>query len=149
MTNLSRRGFLGAMLAAAAAPAIVKSDSLMRIVVPKPLLLTLWGDGLHDDAQAIQALINGKSVTFEGREFGLHPGGAVHLPIGTFALGSALVMGDGSMLRGNGARLKATHKWTLIELKPNSKNVVISDLRLDRVPGGGANLLAIRMAEYE
>lgn len=128
MTNLSRRGFLGAMLAAAAAPAIVKSDSLMRIVVPKPLLLTLWGDGLHDDAQAIQALINGKSVMFEGREFGPHPGGSVHLPIRTFALWSSLVIGDGSMLHGNGAWLEATHKGPIIEVKPNSKNVVLSDL---------------------
>jgi len=33
--NLSRRGFLGAILAAGAAPAIVKAESLMKIVVPK------------------------------------------------------------------------------------------------------------------
>jgi len=33
--NPTRRGFLGAMLAAAAAPAIVKADSLMKVVVPK------------------------------------------------------------------------------------------------------------------
>ena len=31
---ISRRGFLTAMLAAGAAPAIVKADSLMKIVVP-------------------------------------------------------------------------------------------------------------------
>lgn len=33
--NTTRRGFLGAMLAAAAAPAFVRADSLMQIVVPK------------------------------------------------------------------------------------------------------------------
>lgn len=32
---MNRRGFLGAMLAAAAAPAIVRAESLMKIVVPK------------------------------------------------------------------------------------------------------------------
>jgi hypothetical protein len=47
--TISRRGFLGAMLAAAAAPAIVRADSLMRIVVPKqeiilPTLNILVGD---------------------------------------------------------------------------------------------------------
>ncbi len=34
MTELTRRGFLGAMLAAAAAPAIVKAGSLMPVYVP-------------------------------------------------------------------------------------------------------------------
>ena len=47
--NLSRRGFLGAILAAAAAPAIVQSKSLMKIVVPRqeiilPTLNILVGD---------------------------------------------------------------------------------------------------------
>ena len=47
--TISRRGFLGAMLAAAAAPAIVRADSLMQIVVPKqeiilPTLNILVGD---------------------------------------------------------------------------------------------------------
>jgi hypothetical protein len=32
--NTSRRGFLGAMLAAAVAPAFVRADSLMQLVVP-------------------------------------------------------------------------------------------------------------------
>lgn len=47
--TISRRGFLGAMLAAAAAPAIVRADSLMQIVVPRqeiilPTLNILVGD---------------------------------------------------------------------------------------------------------
>jgi hypothetical protein len=32
---MNRRGFLGAMLAAASAPAIVKAENLMKIMVPK------------------------------------------------------------------------------------------------------------------
>lgn len=36
---MNRRGFLGAMLAAAAAPAIVKAESLMPIWVPKQELI--------------------------------------------------------------------------------------------------------------
>lgn len=41
MHTISRRGFLGAILGAAAAPAIVKAESLMKIVVPKPVELVL------------------------------------------------------------------------------------------------------------
>lgn len=37
--TISRRGFLGAMLAAAAAPAFVKADSLMPIFVPKAKII--------------------------------------------------------------------------------------------------------------
>jgi hypothetical protein len=37
----TRRGFLGAMLAACAAPAIVRSESLMKIVVPSQDLVLL------------------------------------------------------------------------------------------------------------
>lgn len=47
MNELSRRGFLGAMLAAAAAPAIVKASSLMPISAPKLLLPdSVWGVAL-------------------------------------------------------------------------------------------------------
>lgn len=38
---MNRRGFLGAMLAACAAPAIVRADSLMRIV-PRETLIAEW-----------------------------------------------------------------------------------------------------------
>lgn len=37
---ISRRGFLGAILAGAAAPAIVRAESLMKIVTPKTEILT-------------------------------------------------------------------------------------------------------------
>lgn len=40
---MNRRGFLGAILAAGAAPAVVKASSLMPIYVPK-----LWTPGPYD-----------------------------------------------------------------------------------------------------
>jgi hypothetical protein len=125
--NFSRRGFLGAILAAAAAPAIVKSDSLMRIVVPRPVLLTLWGDGVHDDAQAIQALVSGQSVMFGGREFGPRPDGSIFFPSGTFAMGAVAVIGSGAKLFGNGTQLKALTKAPMLELKPGTQDVLIRD----------------------
>lgn len=38
---MNRRGFLGAMLGAMAAPAVVKAENLMRIVVPKQDILVV------------------------------------------------------------------------------------------------------------
>ena len=51
---MQRRSFLGALIAAAAAPAIVRADSLMPLYVPRPP--KLWGDGIHDDTAALQWL---------------------------------------------------------------------------------------------
>jgi len=65
----TRRGFLATILATAAAPALVRAESLMPIYVPPPpRLLTLWGDLLHDDTDAIQAIADGKPVLFNGAE---------------------------------------------------------------------------------
>lgn len=50
---MNRRGFLGAILAAAAAPAIVRADSLMRIV-PRDLLV--------DDGTITEPLCYGDSL---------------------------------------------------------------------------------------
>lgn len=55
--NMNRHDFLGIMLAAAAAPAIVRAESIMRLVVPRSLIL--WGDGIHDDTAALRAFFNG------------------------------------------------------------------------------------------
>ena len=102
--ELSRRGFLGAMLAVAAAPAIVKASSLMPIYVPKPAILTLWGDGVHDDTLALQALIDGKDVVrHDGATFMRHPDGSIYLASGTFAISSAIVFS------GNNNRVENVH----------------------------------------
>lgn len=42
--RVSRRGFLGAILAAAVAPAIVRADSLMRIMAPETTIQLLDED---------------------------------------------------------------------------------------------------------
>jgi hypothetical protein len=77
---LNRRGFLGALLAASAAPAFVKAESLMKLYVPP---LVLWGDGIHDDTKALQAFFDGRAVkvmdtgqalTLDGRSFEMRDG---------------------------------------------------------------------------
>lgn len=45
---MQRRGFLSAILAGAAAPAIVSASSLMKIVVPKPKTLIYKASGRYD-----------------------------------------------------------------------------------------------------
>lgn len=73
----TRRGFLGAILAAGVAPAFAGSGVLMpvkKLWVP-PVLgmdwaiddemqssMILWGDGIHDDTRAMQAFLDGKPV---------------------------------------------------------------------------------------
>lgn len=91
--ELTRRGFLGAMLAAAAAPAIVKASNLMPIYVPKiitPIAITLWGDGVHNDQQAIAALVSGGLVADSLGRIISQQNGAIHLPVGTYALGGTV-----------------------------------------------------------
>lgn len=53
---IARRTFLAALFAG---PAIVRAESLMRLYVP-PLIL--YGDGLIDDTEALQAWTNGGKV---------------------------------------------------------------------------------------
>lgn len=103
----TRRGFLGALLAAAAAPALVRASSLMPIYVPpapKILtpadfgavgdpLLTLWADGVHDDTAALQALIGGAAVLFNGKRYGGGMGGVL-LPSGTIRTSGTLELNE-------------------------------------------------------
>lgn len=84
---MDRRGFLGAMLALGAAPAIVRADSLMRIVVPREAALILWGDGIHDDTVALQTFVDGGRVV---RPDGLALAGV--LSAGSFLVSSTINM---------------------------------------------------------
>lgn len=96
----TRRSFLGAMFALAAAPAIVRADSLMRIVPDSPLIL--WGDGVHDDAQALNAFIQGGSVrrpdgsVLRGEPLRAEP---LHIPIGAYAISSSIVFASNVIMR--------------------------------------------------
>jgi hypothetical protein len=90
----TRRGFLGAMLAAAVAPAFVHGGILMpvRQAIAMPSYV-LWGDGLHDDTAALQAAIRGESVVMAD--------GSVYSGIlvrGVYRISQTLVIGTGQGL---------------------------------------------------
>lgn len=55
---MNRRGFLGACFLAAAAPAIVRADSLMRIIPKRTVLLPTWGASVIEMVRDRQAMIN-------------------------------------------------------------------------------------------
>lgn len=89
---MKRRGFLGALLSAAAAPAFVKATSLMpisiasqnasRLIVSEGNIIEyhnvwetdppviLYGDGIHDDTAALNTYSNGRKV-YQYNEFGV------------------------------------------------------------------------------
>lgn len=80
--GMSRRGFLGAMLAAATAPAIVKSENLMKIFVPKQDII-ITADSLFESmgwsTQGLGADFDGDCVSVSTadaelcRQFGITP----------------------------------------------------------------------------
>lgn len=57
-TNMSRRGFLNLMVGATA---VIVCQKVPTTLAPVPIL---YGDGIHDDTKALQALIDGKVVEF-------------------------------------------------------------------------------------
>lgn len=90
---MQRRSFLSAILAAGAAPMIVKAGVLMPVRVERSLIL--WGDGIHDDTAAMQAWMDGGRV--------LRPDGAVAgnlIAASTFLMSETLVLADGAHIRG-------------------------------------------------
>ena len=110
--EMTRRGFIAAMLAAAAAPAIVRPESLMRIVTLRPLdapILTLFGDGITDDTAALQALASGGSVLFRGNPLRADAGGSVVLPSSAFLLSATLTISDSYPLIIDSCMITFTH----------------------------------------
>lgn len=93
---MDRRGFLRGLFAA---PAIVAASSLMPVSAKLLLDLPpkLWGDGIHDDTAALQALLDG-----------VRPGGSVNLN-GIYRVTRTLKMKPGTSLVGGNSTILANH----------------------------------------
>lgn len=86
--DVSRRSFLGGALTVAAA-------SLVPVAAFTDPVPVLWGDGEHDDAPALQALIDGKPFEVAGSGFIARGfGDSYELKGGKFLLGQGLHFRD-------------------------------------------------------
>jgi hypothetical protein len=101
------------MLAAAAAPAFVRPASLMRIYVPKPQIITLWGDGVHDDTAALRMLLMGGAVR-HGHSMLQSQDGVFVLPSATFLVTDTVVLsGDTEVMHVRNAKFVASERLPL------------------------------------
>jgi len=70
---------------------VIAAISAIKLIAPELLMaqpkLVLKGDGIHNDLNALQALLNGESVIApNGREIKME-GNKIHLPSGTYNIG--------------------------------------------------------------
>lgn len=81
-TDLTRRGFLKGVLTVGAVAAL---PALALHGMP-----TLWGDGIHDDTEALQALFDGKEVIHGDNVIVRRCAGDFRLAGGTFRISKTL-----------------------------------------------------------
>jgi len=123
----TRRGFLAVMLAAAAAPAIVRVDSLMKIVVPKPDYLMLVGDGIADDTLALQTLLRGGLVMSVGGVL-LGKDELLRIPQGDYLISETLLL-ERSNFEFTGSRIMATKKLDyFLDAREMAHNVLLENM---------------------
>jgi hypothetical protein len=116
----TRREFLGGAIALTGALAV---PGVALASIPK-----LYGDGVHDDAPALNALLAGEPVDADGA-IAIREGGSVHLKNGaTYAIGSTLVVGSNRNLYGNGATLLCLPGHTGSSIQITGSNVKICDI---------------------
>lgn len=101
--TISRRWFLKCALGVSAAAVLSQTlpDIAAAFTPPGPPMPRLYGDGYHDDTPALQALIDGKPVMFDGAVRYPDQPGTLHLPSGTFRfdgpINVRMVCGEGSI----------------------------------------------------
>lgn len=94
--DLSRRSFLRGALAA---PAVVAAASLMPVrAIERLLIPRLWGDGVHDDTAALQAVLDGRPYWYGGLLMRA-PAGVVLMPPGALAFRLSQPVDFRSLLR--------------------------------------------------
>jgi hypothetical protein len=86
---MNRRGLLGSILAAAAAPMLVQAGVLMPVKAER---LILWGDGIHDDTAALQALFDGGTTDMRSTARIASRAGRLSIERGSFLLSAPLVI---------------------------------------------------------
>jgi len=91
---MNRREFLQAILAAGVAPYVSTAAGVLMPV--RKRAIWLWGDGYHDDTEALQALFDGLPVKNVGLATAHNVGGHIHLSRGHFLITSTIFMASNS-----------------------------------------------------
>jgi hypothetical protein len=127
---VDRRGFIrraGAALATVlAAPLFIPSDRLV-FGVPKLILPTIYGDGIHDDTAAIQAMLD--------------RGGTILLAGGSYRLTNTLTFSPRTPLNG-GHFIADGITGAVFDFGTEVRDVAITNIRLD---ANGAAVIEHRM----
>ena len=113
--RMNRRGFFRLVAGAALAPVVAKVGQAF------PLPPILWGDGVHDDTAALQALIDGEIVEFADRTIADGCGwieDVLHLPKAIYRTSEALQLRNPSdqIYDFGGSRLIASPDFSSSEM---------------------------------
>lgn len=114
MGDMNRRSFFRLVAGAALAPVAAQAASIL------PDVPILWGDGVHDDAPALNALIRGEVIEFAQPEMAHGVGwfgDYLNLPDGVFYLEDTIRFdqGAGKVVRANNWTVYSGHDGPLID----------------------------------
>lgn len=125
MVDVSRRLFLGGALALSAA------TILSREVVASETVPTLYGDGVHDDTAALQAMLDQRPVIIEGEA--VRSEGTIYLRSGIYLISRPLVITkDGTAFIGDGGQIKTTldFDYDAIIIATNRRDITLMNLHV-------------------
>jgi len=129
---MQRRSLLKSILALSAAPAFVRADSLMKIIVPPSFVL--YGDGIHDDTAAMQALIRGDMVR-NAKGLILHNSGTVVIPPASYIVSSTITFTRPTEMRGSYIAVKHKGHAFLLDWQRGQSSVMLGNVIA--MQGGG------------
>lgn len=129
--TISRRSFLGGALALTAASAVPASALRALGAVP-----VIYGDGIHDDTDGLQAAIDGKPFRVAGEDaYVLSKGGRVFFSSGTFRLSRTLHIRNKAYIRGGrfvGSEIK---NGTVLHVHTGGLHTTVADMHIVGNPG--------------
>ena len=136
MPELSRRSFLGGILAAAT---LVRPTSVLARPVPM-----LWGDGLHDDTEALNALLSGGEFEVSREGLALRRAGMILLDKGHFLVSDTIgVETERVTIMGSAFQASPTFREgaDILHLRPGSSGFALVGLHIDGANRAGNAIL--------
>lgn len=132
---LTRRGLFGVLTGFVAAPIVARSGILMPVHRLRPY--TLWGDGIHDEAEALHALLSGDHDSVR-----IMPGAGRVISPRHIALGMGKTyrttecIGVRVNLDGNNALIIADHIDDGLQVHGDAHSpILVCDFQIKRAPG--------------